>query len=215
MMTQARKDEKMNNVESIKYFTPNELSKFIRVLEHDDSLYATRNEAMFKLALYCGLRASEVGLLKKEFYNPIQKSIYCRRLKGSLNNTIRLIDIDIFPKTLRALNRYLRCPDPYPESQLLFPSRNGTPISRQQLDKLMRYYCQQANIKDINKWHFHVLKHTCGVTLADEGLDVKDVQFWLGHKCIDNTLIYMQYTCKQQDALYEKLLKGKKRNSLL
>lgn len=38
----------------------------------------------------CGLRASEVGLITTDDYNSSNRNIYCRRLNGSNNNTMRL-----------------------------------------------------------------------------------------------------------------------------
>ena len=52
---------------------------------------------------------------------------------------------------------------------------------------------------------FHSLKHTRGQFLADSGLDIKEVQYWLGHKNIRNTYIYFQFTRQQQEQMYEKL----------
>lgn len=44
----------------------------------------------------------------------------------------------------------------------------------------MKKYCELAKLKDKSKWHFHTLKH--GVWLEEQGLDIKEVQFWLVHK---------------------------------
>ena len=65
----------------------------------------------------------------------------------------------------------------------------------------------EANIKDKSKWHFHTLKHTRAVDLAEKGLDLKEIQYWLGHKEISNTQIYFQFTSVQYNALYRKLSK--------
>lgn len=66
-------------------------------------------------------------------------------------------------------------------------------------------YCRNTSIP-ADKHHFHVLKHTRAVQLADLGVNVQDIQWWLGHKKIENTLIYMQFTTAQQDRLYRYLL---------
>ena len=47
--------------------------------------------------------------------------------------------------------------------------------------------------------------------LAELGVDLKNIQWWLGHKNISNTLIYLQFTTRQQDALYRFLEESRKR----
>lgn len=65
-------------------------------------------------------------------------------------------------------------------------------------------YISQTNIPE-DKHHPHVLKHSIAVHLAESGLDIKEVQSWLGHKNTKNTEIYFQFTTHQQEQLYRKL----------
>lgn len=192
--------KKMDNAD-IKYFTNKELKAFFKAIEKDNSKYRVRNECIFKLAYYCALRVSEVALIQVDDFNNSRNEIYCRRLKGSLNNTIRIVDPDI----LRSVKRYLRTIN----NDTMFISQKGLPISRKTLDKLMKKYCEIAKIKDKDKWHFHTLKHTRAVDLAEIGLDLKEIQYWLGHKEISNTQIYFQFTSSQYETLYKKLKKDK------
>lgn len=184
----------------IKYLTSNELNRLFKAIKNDKSKYTVRNYAMFRIAYYCALRASEVGLIEPEFFNLNSKEIYCKRLKGSLNNTLKILDSE----TLRALKKYIR---EYNPKGRLFLSQKGNPISRKTLDAIMKKYCKDANIEDKSKHHFHVLKHTRAVFLADAGLDIREIQYWLGHKQICNTQIYLQFTSKQHENLYRKLYK--------
>lgn len=190
---------------NIKFFTQDELNRLFKAINKSDDKYRTRNEAIFKIAYYCALRSSEVGLIGTDDVNLMRNEIYCRRLKGSLNNTLEIIDTDI----LRTLKRYIR--EFHPED-ILFPSRNNKPISRKTLDLLMKKYCAAANIKDTSKHHFHTLKHSRAVHLAELGLDLKELQNWLGHKEISNTMIYFQFTTSQQQEMYRKLRKGMRTN---
>lgn len=191
----------MKNEREIKYLKNDELKQLFLALESDRTRHAVRNKAIFYLAYYCALRVSEITNMGFSAYDPLNQQIYCRREKGSNNNTLRIIDKQV----LYALNNYLKLRESlYPESCYLFPSQMGSPISRQQLDTLMKKYCKYTAIPS-DKHHFHVLKHTRAVTLGDAGLDIKDIQWWLGHKNIENTMIYLQYTTHQQEILYQKL----------
>lgn len=189
----------MSREKEIKYFTNKELKALFKAIENDSSKYAARNEAIFKIAYYCALRVSEVSLIENDDFNSTRNELYCRRLKGSFNNTLKIIDKDV----LRALKRYLRTQSS--NNQCMFLSRNGKPISRKMLDFLMKKYCEEAKIHDKSKWHFHTLKHTRAVVLAEQGLDLKEIQYWLGHKEVNNTQIYFQFTTSQQEFLYKKL----------
>lgn len=191
----------------IKFLTENETWELFGQIRKDTGRNAVRNLAIFAVAKYCALRVSEIGMIRIRDYDPVRGQLYCRREKGSLNNTIRIIDGDVRD----AINAY------YQEriqlaadSPFLFLSSRKSPISRQQLHVLMKKYCRATSI-DPSKRHFHALKHTRAVELAELGVNAQDVQWWLGHKRIDNTLIYMQFTTKQQERLYEFLEKNERK----
>lgn len=189
--------------ETIKYLKAAELKSLFSAIQKDCSRHRSRNLALFSIAEYCALRVSEVSLLREDDYCRETHEIYCRRLKGSRNNMLRIIDPNIYS----ALEDYLEIKKSlYPQSPYMFVSQLGSPVSRQTMDILMRSYCADTDIPP-DKHHFHVLKHTRAVELAEYGVDIKDVQFWLGHMNVQNTLIYMQFTTKQQDILYWKLKK--------
>lgn len=185
----------------IKYLYPYEKEHLFRIIENDTSKHSIRNKAIFYLAEYAALRASEIGLIELEDVNLQTKEIYFRRLKNSNNNKLRLLD----EKVLFSLCEYLDYRKEHDINfKYLFPSQKGTPISRKTLHDLMKYYGKNAGLPE-EKSHFHVLKHTRAVELADLGLDTKEVQFWIGHKNISNTEIYLQFTTTQQNTLYRKI----------
>lgn len=185
---------------TIKYFTQDELKRLFKTIQKSNDRHALRNLCIFRVAYRCGLRASEVGLLKLEYYNKLKGELYCKRLKGSWNNTIALDK-----ETTKVLNRYIKEYGIKQEVEFLFKSQEQKPISRKTLDYLMKRYCKMAKIKDKNKWHFHCLKHSIAVHLAESDLDIKEVKFWLSHKSVNSTLCYFQFTSSQQKTMLEKL----------
>lgn len=184
----------------IKYLTQQEATDLFNAIEKSDNIHSTRDLTLFRIAYRCGLRASEVSLIRLEDYNCNRGEIYCKRLKGSSNNTIRLD-----AKTKELLDRYIRENHISLGSEVLFKSQKSNPISRQTLDYMMKKYCSLANIVDRKKHHFHALKHTTAVHLAESDMDIKELQWWLGHKAVTNTEIYFQFTTKQQEKMYAKL----------
>lgn len=203
----------MKNEETIKFFTDEELRSFFKALERNTYLSETsfrkkcaiRNEAMFKLLYYCALRVSETTLLQRENYNDLKKEVYCKRLKGGINNTLRIIDEDI----IRALKVHLK--ENNPQGPLFQNLITNKPLSRKTLYVIFQKTCEEAHIENKDKWHNHTLRHTRAINLAEKGFDLKELQYWLGHSDVSNTLIYFQFTAKQQEAMYQKLQKSKRR----
>ncbi len=189
-----------SNETEIKYLTQKEVLSLFNAIENSGKLHSTRDLAIFRLAYRCGLRASEISMLKLENYNINKGEIYCKRLKGSKNNTLRLDE-----KTKSVLDKYITENNITSESQTIFTSQKNNPISRQTLDHLTKQYFSIANIQDRSKHHFHTIKHTTAVHLAECDMDIKELQWWLGHKSVTNTEIYFQFTTKQQEKMYAKL----------
>ncbi|NMM64926.1 tyrosine-type recombinase/integrase [Clostridium sp. P21] len=189
-----------NSDRKIKYLTQEEAKNLFSAITSLNSIHAVRDLAIFRIAYRCGLRASEIGLIKLEDYNASKGELYCKRLKGSSNNTIRLDS-----KTKNALDKYISESAPLFNSEILFKSQKDKPISRQTLDYLMKKYCSYANVHDKSKHHFHSIKHTTAVHLAESDMDIKELQWWLGHKSVTNTEIYFQFTTRQQEKMYSKL----------
>lgn len=189
--------------ETIKYFTQAELKKLFKVIEQSESKYSLRDLLIFRLAYRCGLRASEIGLITLQNYNKNTKELFCKRLKGSLSNTIRLDQ-----ETNKLINKFIKENKIHEDNDILFKSQKGGPVSRKTLDLMIKKYCLVAKLKDTTKWHFHTLKHSCAVHLAESGLDLKELQNWLGHKSVNNTMVYFRFTTMQQEAMYNKLDKN-------
>lgn len=114
-----------------------------------------------------------------------------QRLKGSISS-----EYPLRPTVARVLRSYLRTRKD--DSPTLFPSRLGLPIARRTLDYLMKRYGALAEIPE-PKRHFYVLKHSIVTHLLDARTDIMVVRDWLGHKNIQNTLVYAQLTSKTKD----------------
>ena len=170
---------------TIQFLTQPELRTLLQVITR------TRDRALFLIAYRHGLRASEVGLLRVDDVNFEQQRITIHRVKRSLPGIYPLQADEI-----KALKAYLRARKNH--SPPLFLSQRGTPISRRQLDTLMKHYGEEAGIP-ASKRHFHVLKHSIATHLLDAGADLRFVQDWVGHASIKNTVIYAQLTSRRRD----------------
>lgn len=76
----------------------------------------------------------------------------------------------------------------------LFPSRRGTPLSRDAIEDLVAKHatnattCPSLNTKNVTP---HTLRHTSAMRLLQAGVDITVIALWLGHESIETTQIYI------------------------
>jgi integrase len=156
-----------------------------------------RDRAIFRLAYHAGLRASEVGRLELRDYTPRTERIFVHRLKGSNSGEHHLCR-----EESKALRAWLKIRGSVPGA--IFLSNRRTPIRRSMLDVLMKKYGAWAGIPP-ELCHFHILKHTCATHLMSKGFHPDQVQDWIGHANIQNTMIYAHTTNVRRDEMAEQL----------
>jgi len=171
--------------EAAKYLTKEELKRLFKVIK------TPRDRAIFHVAYFRGLRASEVGKLQLASLKLGAKRLFVRRGKGSLAAEFLLSDIEV--KLLRAWIKE-RGLDPGP----IFLSNRGKGISRQQIYVLTSKYCDQAGIAK-EKAHPHVLKHSLGTHLLQGGMPLLKVKHLLGHKKLSSTEHYLHLADNELD----------------
>lgn len=191
-------------MKEIVYLTFGETKELFDVINKDNSKNGCRNRAIFHLAKYCALRISELAQIKIEDYVESQSGIYCNRVNRSNSNFIYIYE----NSTKKALNEYYRLRKTMNvDSDYLFISQKQSPISTQVLDYIMKEYCQMTSIPE-EKWHFHVLRHTRAIELLKMGLNVNELQWYLGHKDIRNTVEYLKDIEINEKEIFEKIKKG-------
>lgn len=188
---------------------------FLNQYEVESLLNATNNgpnaERNYCLTLLCfihGFRASEVCRLQISDIDIESKCIYIRRLKKGFSTTHPLLDDEI-----QALKLWLviRISYPHSDSEWLFLSRKGNPLSRQQLYQIISASGDNAGLP--LEIHPHMLRHSCGFALANMGIDTRLIQDYLGHRNIRHTV---WYTASNADRFYGiwNNLKLRQRNTL-
>lgn len=77
----------------------------------------------------------------------------------------------------------------------LFPTRRGTSLSRDAVERRIAKYsrsaaraCTTLRTKKVTP---HVLRHTAAMRLLHAGVDTSVIALWLGHETIDTTQIYL------------------------
>lgn len=103
------------------------------------------------------------------------KCIYIHRLKKGFSTTHPLLN-----KEVQALKNWLSIRTSYPhaESEWVFLSRKGNPLSRQQFYHIISTSGGNAGLS--LEIHPHMLRHSCGFALANMGIDTRLIQDYLG-----------------------------------
>lgn len=168
-----------------KYITQNEWRAFFKAIKGSTS--EVRDKAMFSMAYQHGLRVSELTGIRISDVDMVGKTVYIRRLKNGLSTIHPLQET-----TVQLLKMWLHVRNPPissgPHSIWLFVSSRGQRLSRQWIYKLSRRYSEQAGLSVA--LHPHMLRHACGYALADQGLDTRLIQDYLGHRNIHHTVRY-------------------------
>ena len=130
-----------------------------------------------------GLRASELVDLRWEQVDLESATLHVRRVKQGTPATHPLTG-----RELRALRKLQR--EQKPKSPFLFVSERGAPFSTRGFQAMVERAAQTANLGI--KAHPHMLRHACGFKLANEGVDTRTIQSYLGHKSIQHTVRYTE-----------------------
>jgi type 1 fimbriae regulatory protein FimB len=174
----------------MKSLTHDELLKVLRLAEKNP-----RDHAIVLLAFRHGMRASEISNLELKDVDQKNWQITIRRLKGSLTTTQPLADVQGSPllSERRVLRRWLNNERSGHPSKHVFVSQKSGRISRSQLHRMFWSLAEQAGLP-VGRRHFHMLKHTLGVTLVGANVNLANIKQALGHRSIASTAVYTQPT---------------------
>jgi site-specific recombinase XerD len=181
-----------------KYLTEDELKRLLHVVKGHKN---ARDEAIFLVTYWRGLRASEVGMIPLSAWNQSKRRLFIHRLKGSLDG-----EYPISKAEHSSLTAWVKIRGNAPGP--LFPSREsgmiGAGIGRKMLHVLMHKYATEA-LLPTHLRHMHSLKHALGTHLIGKGADLYAVKDWLGHKDIRSTMVYAQFRNAQRDAAAQRI----------
>ncbi|QMV53730.1 tyrosine-type recombinase/integrase [Ewingella americana] len=153
---------------------------------------SSRDECMLLMCFIHGLRVTELINLRVSDIELTTKRISVSRLKNGITvqHPLQHREVAVIEQWLQIRAGFLDADTPW-----LFLSKHGGQLSRQQFYRLVRKYGESAGL-DVQV-HPHMLRHACGFALADKGLDTRLIQDYLGHKNIQNTVIYAAKNVKR------------------
>ena len=171
-----------SNLPKSKTVSLDDFKKFV------DCLPNQKYYVLFVLTYITGLRIGEVRGLTVDSFNDNHLFVY-QQVNSRLNvgksvvtslktnNSRRVIVLPEFLSSL--LNVYIKENKLKNKNFIFSSSRNkNNPIGETTLNRILKETCERAKI---NKFHFHMLRHTQATLLVDSGFDHKIVADYLGH----------------------------------
>ena len=167
-----------------------------------DRAYAQdgRTGLMLQTLLETGARASELVLLRVEDVGIVERVITIRRGKGGKRREVPI---------RRDLAQLLRLHIGARRAGPLFASRQEgsgpTPhvMTRQRVGQIVRAVAVAAGIS--KRVYPHLLRHTVATRLLALGMDITDLQRFLGHESIATTRLYAETTAATLQRRFDQL----------
>lgn len=166
-----------------KVFSENELHTFL------EKLRTWRDRTLVLLMWISCMRVSEVVAIR---FEDLECSRRCIHIPVSKGQQARMVFMD--PLTFSILNRYLDEERQYhfPEVEHIFVAfkgdARGTPLSVNAVQKMIRYYADKCNLKDV---HAHRFRHTGITHLAQQGMSEPAIRSMVGHRSPDSLTPYL------------------------
>lgn len=147
------------------------------------SIETTRNRTIIYALYSAGLRVSEVVNLKISNIDSDRMVIYIDQGKGRKDRVVMLSQT-----LLDVLRQYWRETKPKSKTYLFPGMVPGKPLSRGAVNLLLKKCSEKAEItKRVSP---HVLRHSFATHLLEDGVNIRIIQFLLGHRNLKTTSIY-------------------------
>jgi integrase/recombinase XerD len=148
-----------------------------------------RDHALLTLAIQAGLRVSELtALTRADAFLGTGAHVTCTG-KGRKQRITPLT-----AATAKVISAWLD-EQPGEPGDPLFPSRSGTPMSRDAVERRLTKHAAAAALAQPSlkgkKISPHVLRHTAAMRLLAAGVDTTVIALWLGHESVATTQIYI------------------------
>jgi len=161
-----------------KWIEPEDVSKIIQRAKN------IRDKALLAVVYQLGLRRSEVSKILRTDYDG--ESIEFSRLKGS--KPLPRIKVRLWERTRKLLDEYLATRTD--SKDWLFITRIKKAMSGQMVYLIYKPIAQSIGLSHVH-CHPHTLRHSIASHLARSGMDITEIQVFMGHASPECTVAYM------------------------
>jgi type 1 fimbriae regulatory protein FimB/type 1 fimbriae regulatory protein FimE len=179
-------------VRSREYLTKAEVEQLIEAAK--GNRHGHRDKTLIEVASRHGLRVSELIDLRWDQVDFSRAEMHIRRVKGGSPATHQIPGREL--RWLRQLEREQR-----PRSAFVFTSERSSPFTSRGIHKLVAQAGVAAGLPF--PVHPHMLRHTTGYVFANNGVDTRTIQKYLGHRNIQHTVRYTELSAKRFKNLWE------------
>ncbi|HDC4393724.1 TPA: tyrosine-type recombinase/integrase [Enterobacter cloacae] len=166
-----------------KYLTAAEVEDMLTAAKYSSS--PERDYCLLYMSFIHGFRVTELRNLQLSDLSLKEGSLRINRLKQGFCTIHPLLEDET-----EAIRLWLNVRSSMrgADSDWLFLSRQGKPLTRQRIYQIIRILGERARVEVPS--HPHMLRHACGFALADRGIDTRLIQDYLGHRNIRHTVRY-------------------------
>ncbi|MFZ3054732.1 MAG: tyrosine-type recombinase/integrase [Minisyncoccales bacterium] len=202
---QLPKDAKKEN--TIKFLTLDQVEKLLlapNVLKTD----GLRDRAILESLFSTGLRIAELVALNREQFKALsdKKDLELGIIgKGKHSRTVYFSE-----RALDWVKKYLKTRDDDDKALFIhYRAKNASEgrLTPRSIERLVKKYATLANIPFFTTPH--TLRHSYATDLLEQGVDLRTIQEFLGHKNIATTQIYTHVTNKRLRDVHRQFHSGK------
>ena len=161
------------------YLTEREIERLMKAA--GQNRWGHRDATAILIAYRHGLRASELVAVRWDDIELATGRLHVRRGKGGAASVHPIGARE--SRALRKLQREAKTSSPY-----VFVSERGAPLSVAGYQRMVARVGEAAGFAFLI--HSHMLRHSCGYKLANDGQDTRAIQHYLGHQSIASTVRY-------------------------
>lgn len=162
------------------YLTESEINVLLQSVDKVFKRTSLRNYLIILMLYRHGLRVSELCNLTWHNIDLKSNRLSLNRLKGSISGYHPMQN-----DTIKLLKRYSKTK--HGSFDYVFCTSQGFPIDRHTVNSMLHRLCKYLGWELI---YPHIFRHSCGYHLANQGLDTRLIQDYLGHSDINSTVIY-------------------------
>ena len=195
-----------NPASTIKIKYPNqEVERLVLTQNQIKELYEVANlqeRMILNIAYGCGLRVMELANLTMDDVNLIENFVIVQKGKNSKRRLIPISD-----KIKEEIEKFIFSIEG--NQKTLFTNSKGRPMQEWTFNSTLKQlivkteFGKKITKEQLKKMGIHTLRHSIATHLLENGMDISQVQQFLGHSHIESTEIYTHITQNQINSLYD------------